>query len=468
MKYPKFLELRISEIQDIIDKWPVSKTVSEVMTWVLQFDSKDYDIALRILRHLNVVSPDDLNSALAIAYSKLQRHAKENNHDITVDNTIYMSIGTDGKSGAMIAYNFRMINRLSSARFFSSENIGLLRGGTIKNVVLVDDIIATGDQSSEQVKQIAEKVLKLGIQNIYVVSAFGFKSGIEKLRGTQVVDVFSAIEYDECDTIESMDSLFYEGLPYAKRIEYKELLEKNYNGKSYGNMGALIAFYYNTPNCSLGSIWKSKNGWLPLYPRMFDEKAQRPELYELDKLIDQKDDGGNDANDKKKEVECAIYVEGKVMELFIREVAKRNDHFGYSSLIVVSIGPFYSDSLIEALQMHSNVTRFVTNEPAESQTQHASNIKKAVKESVLLRISSVMEYFDIEKIKSSVKFSRVIDSSLFDEEVTKETRNSILEMRLFKPQYRVENMQELIENCVNDEKMKELVGTFRSLKGQDK
>lgn len=118
MKYPKYLEQRLAEIDQIISKWTVPKSLSEVMNWILQFDSKDYDIALRVLKNLNVIGPDDLNAALQIAYSKLQRHSKQKGKNLTPENTILMAIGTDGKSGAMIAYNFRMINKLSSAQFF--------------------------------------------------------------------------------------------------------------------------------------------------------------------------------------------------------------------------------------------------------------------------------------------------------------------------------------------------------------
>ena len=459
MKYPKYLEQHLEEIKSIISKWAVEKSLNEVMSWILQFESNDYDIALRILRNFNVVGSDDLNAALQIAYSKLLRHSTMKGNTIDKNNTIYMAIGADGKSGAMIAYNFRMINKLSSARFLSAGNIELINDDKIKNVVLVDDIIASGDQSSEQVKDIAEKLLNFGIENIYVVSAFGFKKGIEKVSNTGVVDVFSAVEYNDCDTIESMDSIFYDGLPYDKRKKYKEELHKSYNGKSYGDIGALISFYYNTPNCSIGTVWKTDGGWIPLFPRMFDAKGNSPELYELDKLIKQTKEDSN--TDTPKKNDCAIYVESKVMELFFREVAKRYNNFDYSKLSIVSIGPFYSKDLIASLKTLATTSKFVTNESSDSQTQHAQNINKAVDKSDLVRIKDVMAYFDLKKIRASEKFSRILDSSIFEEDVPEEMRCSLLGIKLFKSQYRVENMQELMENCTEEENIKELVVMFR-------
>lgn len=456
MKYPKELEVHVNEIKEIVSRWPVEKSLDEVMAWVLQFEKADYEIALRILKNLNVIGPDDLNAALQIAYSKLLRHAQQRGEIIDQENTVYMAIGRDGKSGAMIAYNFRMINGLSSAHFFSEDSIGNIKEGKIKNLVLVDDIIATGDQSGKQLKELSEKALRLNIKNIYLVSAFGFKQGIEKLSSnTQVADVFSAVEYDECDTVMSLDSLFYDDLLHEKRTSYRDRISNIYKGTGYSNgIGALIAFYYNTPNCTIGAIWKNDFGWIPLFPRMFDAKAEGPELYKLDELLREED------GLKVIKTDCSIYVEGKVMELFLQEIAKLKDNFGYENMSIVSIGPFYSRSLIDSLKKYSKKNMFVTDEPTDSSSPHSAAMKQAIEEDDLVRIDQVMSYFDIEKIKSSEKFSHIIDRSIFDEQTSIDTRNEILAKILFNRNYRNENMLELIK-CIDENKINELVNKFK-------
>ena len=55
MKYPKYLENRIEEISSVVKSWPVEKSLEEVMAWVLQFEKNDYDLALRVLKNLNVI-----------------------------------------------------------------------------------------------------------------------------------------------------------------------------------------------------------------------------------------------------------------------------------------------------------------------------------------------------------------------------------------------------------------------------
>ena len=182
MKYPKYLEARLSEIENVIKSWPFEKTLTEVMSWILQFEPDHYDMALRAVTNLNVIGEHDLKTALSVAYSKLLRHAKDSGIKISRENTLYMPIGSDGESVAMVAYHFRTINDLSSSYFMSSETMELIKSGTIHNLVLVDDIIATGEQSGEQLVEVANKARILGIKNVYLVTAFGFRVGIDRLR----------------------------------------------------------------------------------------------------------------------------------------------------------------------------------------------------------------------------------------------------------------------------------------------
>lgn len=210
MKYPKYLEARLSEIETVVGSWPMEKCISDVMSWILQFEPDHYDLALRVVNNLNVIGEQDLKTALSVAYSKLLRHAKDSGIKISKQNTLYMPIGSDGESGAMIAYHFRTINDLSSSYFMSAETMNLIKSGSILNLVLVDDIIATGEQSGEQLVEVANKARMLGIKNVYLVTAFGFRIGIDRLRDKQVADVFSAVEYDDKDTVMNLDSLFYD------------------------------------------------------------------------------------------------------------------------------------------------------------------------------------------------------------------------------------------------------------------
>ena len=69
MKYPRALEDKVKEIEAIIEKWPVEKSLQEVMEWILQFETEDFDLAIRIIRQMNVIGQKDFEGALKIAFS---------------------------------------------------------------------------------------------------------------------------------------------------------------------------------------------------------------------------------------------------------------------------------------------------------------------------------------------------------------------------------------------------------------
>ncbi len=464
MKFPKYLEARLLEIEKVVKAWNLEKSLPDVMSWILQFEPDHYDLALRVIKNLNVIGEHDLKTALSVAYSKLLRHAKDNGIKISKENTLYMPIGSDGESGAMIAYHFRTINDLSSSYFMSAENMALIKNGNIHNLVLVDDIIATGEQSGEQLVEIANKARMMGIKNIYLVTAFGFRVGIDRLRDKQVADVFSAVEYDDKDTVMNLDALFYEDLPHNKRQQYKEAISKFYGGYGYsGNggspIGGLITFYYNTPNCSLSMIWAKRNGWIPLFVRKSDANVKKPEFYTPAEFLETNNEEASVAKD-----ECAIYVEGKTEELFIQELATRNNNFGYKTLNVLSIGPFVSESLINALKKYSKSVFFVTDDDLEADTPHVKNIKDVTKEVGIYSMGPTMSYFDIEKIKNSEYFIKTFGKDFVSDTEDKVTLYNYLENRLVKRApalYKLVNMRELFDNCIITEKANNLISKFQ-------
>lgn len=462
MKYPIELELRIPEIQAVINAWPVKRDVHEVLSWILQFDEIDYEIAINIIKNLNVIGPDDLNAALSIAYSKLQRHATEKGHKISKENTIFVTFGSAAKSGSLIAYNFRCVNGLASESFMTEESVAFIKEGKIKNLVLIDDIIGTGEQSSELLANIAEKAHSLNIHDIYVLTAFGFKEGIKRISETQLADVFAAIQYGKEDTVTSLDSMCYEGFSYEKRISVKDKLANKYLGLGHKGMGALIVFYYNTPNNTIRCVWSNQNGWIPLFERKSDVAIQNPEKYTLEELLEKPIEV-----EKLDKSECNIYVEGKLEELFIQELANQNNQFGYSNVNVISIGPFYNKNLIQTLTKLADNIFFVTTEPLDSTTAHANNIKDALGDTEVLRIAEVMKYFSMEKICASETFLSVLDWDSINENEVEDYKLGMIENKLFKkavPTYRLSNMKELVANCLDDGMKTGLIELFTKKK----
>lgn len=458
MKYPRELEDKIKEIKEIIAQWPVEKTLQEVMHWILQFEVEDFDLALRILRQLNVIGQKDFEGALRIAFSKLMRHGFERGDKLSNANTIYCPIGTAGKSGAMVAYHFRAINHLASSHFLDDETLKLLKAGKIKNLVLVDDIIATGDQSKRSIEKIKPIAAAAGISNVYLLSVVGFKQGIKNVQETGQVDVFSAIEYDEIDTIKSIECSFFDGLPYEKRNQVREKIVSKYKGTGYGGFGAFVAFYYNTPNCTLYSVSLDTNGWIPLFLRYTDmTNIDDPEFIQLTKEL-------SDAKLSKDNLdECSIYTEGMIEELFLTELAERNDNFGFSSLRIMSIGDVGLKAKRDKYREMTTKTIFVTDDEVDDKYSRLTKIK----EKDIVFMGNVMKYFNVRDIMSSPFLSSLLSDLPF---VLAEPGlvNQELELKLLKrvsPTQRIEVMRELVNKCVIPSEVVKLIDKVKKVYG---
>ncbi|NWK83052.1 MULTISPECIES: phosphoribosyltransferase [unclassified Acinetobacter] len=449
MKYPIEIENKLIEIEKIINCWSIKKDLNEVVTWMLQFDNEDFDIAFRIIKNLNIIGPEELNSALSIAYSKLNRQAKNKGISLSLKNTMYASIGGGAKSGAMIAYNFRLINELASANFLDAENIRYLEEGKVENLVLVDDFIGTGDQASQELKEIAERVFALGVKNIFVLTAIGFKSGIKKVQETELADVFSALEFDEKDTVKSLDSIFYEGLTFATRKSYFEKLSK-YRGLGYGGIGALLAFYYNTPNATINCICGDSNGWIPLIPRVSNING-------IDKLYPKLEQAATAKHPQALQNTLNIYVEGKSVELFIELIGNEHNKLGYEKFEVISVGPFYSEKLIASLKQLSTHYIFITEKEDEN-SPHFRRISEVIDHENLIIMDEMINFFDLPKIIESKEFVLPSDEQDID------SIKRFLEIRLFRrvsPSTRQDNINRLYKDFRDESKILSLISEIK-------
>lgn len=352
---------KIERVKQIHSSWNSTIHFEEVVNWILQFDSDDYDLAIRILEHINFFSFNDLKNALRIAYSKLIRKSIDKDAKITTRNTLFAGMGENGKSGSMISYHFRVINELSEENFY--ENEGLIENGKIENIVLIDDILSTGRQASNEILELTEKVTPYGVNNIFLLTVCGMKEGIRKVEEETKAYTFSAIEYSIKDTVIDLDSNFYKGLTYKQSQEYKEKIA--YYGKianpkqplGYGAVGSLIAFDFNTPNNSLPLIWSDTNSWIPLFKR-----ARR--INGINSYYKQFEKGKKDKNDSSSDIkELTVYVEGKSDEIFFDLLNKEKNlakAIGFEKIHIVSLGgAISSEKLINKLKSKDSDYLFI-------------------------------------------------------------------------------------------------------------
>lgn len=459
MKYPVSLSQRIDEIEQIVLNWPVERELSLVLNWLMQFDNDDIDLGVRIIRNLNVISFEDLNTALTIAYSKLERMAIDKGTQISKENTLFAGIGDSAKSGAMIGYNFRIINELSEENFMNEKSLHYLESGMIDNIVLIDDIVGTGNQATEEIKSLTQKVTPLGVKNIFLLTAVGMQAGIKAISHNTKAHVFSAFEYSELDTVACLDSCFYDGIPHEARAEAKLRLE--YYGRiinhdyplGYGSIGALIAFFYNTPNISLPMIWSSKNSWIPLFKRAIKINGINSYYRQIETSITKKKK--ERATIKAKGVELTILVEGRTDEIFFDYVLSLiKDKINYQKVTVISLGGFGSKKLIDNIYGLNENCLFIVEDEENQQTKRMNRFLINVKDKPHVTVQSFIYFLNLDALAQSERWGPVFS---IDRESSKPSMfNSInrLENRIIKHLRSSESrFKELFHNYLDKEKI---------------
>lgn len=411
MKYPVSHNKRFQEIEEVVAAWPIEKSFDHVLKWLMQFDTEDIDLGVRVLKHLNVVGFEDLNTSLSIAYSKLERVAIDKDSKISSRNTLFAGIGDGAKSGAMIGYNFRIANELPEDNFLTDDSLIHLESGLIENIVLVDDVIGTGDQATKEIKALTEKVTPFGVKNIFLLTAVGMTDGIKSIITETKAHVFSAFEYTDLDTATNLDSTFYDGIPHERRSKLRDRLEyygrvSNKAGLGYGGIGALIAFYYNTPNISLPVIWGSKNSWIPLFKRAVKINGISSYYKQIEASLNKKRRDNTPID--RKERELLIFVEGRTDEAFYQFVLGSLTDTGFDKLSVISLGGFGSKTLIENIARLSRYCLFVIEEDERTPQAYVDRFRRNIGEHPSITARDWSDYLDLDKLSADERWGKLV------------------------------------------------------------
>ncbi|GAB3983474.1 hypothetical protein GCM10028806_56710 [Spirosoma terrae] len=465
MKYPQALTSKLDEIRSIVENWTIPIPFEEVVKWMMQFDNNDFELAYRIIKNLNIIGYEELKSALHIAYSKLERMSIDKGTKINSKNTLFAGIGDGGKSGAMIGYNFRISNELSEENFLDEDSFAHIEKGRIENLVLVDDIISTGNQAIKEIQKITETLIPLGVKNIFLLTAVGMKEGIKKVEKDTGAYVFSAFEYDTNDTIISFDSSFYDGLEFENRKNLKERLEyygKICNPKSplgYGGIGGLIVFFYNTPNSTIPHIWSTFNAWIPLFKRTLRINGIDSYYKQFDNLQSQKPKA------KPGKEEITLFVEGKSEEIFFELILpKLKEAVNSDNITIISLGGNITEKLIENLNKSDTKYLFIIEDSPYASDTWAKRMEELFNNKPHIKIKPIIYYLDInailglETIKTSLKLPIIKEEDINSREAKKELEDLLF--KSYAPPNRKRLLSALLRQYANNEELEKLISSI--------
>lgn len=384
-------------IETAVGAWPIPFSVDHAIKWVLQFDSEDYPLALRILENIDVLAQRDLRSAFEIAQAKLERAAIEKGSPIKRSNTLYAGVGQASKSGALMAYHYRQTAEIPESDFFFMDDEEAIDFSKIENIVLLDDVIGTGGSVGKDVAQIAAEVHTLSkSRNIFVVTVAGYSGGISKVVEETGASVIAALEYTSKDSVTDFDAAFYSGLPMADRAKTLERIKRycriaSRSDLGYGGVGGLLVFDHNTPNTSLPVIWARGNGWIPLFPRAgrIHGSAKVLKVVEEERKEEKTAQPRPVPRPPRGEVELTMFVEGKHDEMFVDALRSERalaNRLGVKDVNAVALGGLaQSTRLFELLGESRKYAIFVVDGDSRSRAMMSRVAPEEAKRTFVLQ-----------------------------------------------------------------------------------
>jgi hypothetical protein len=406
---PTTLKALLPKIEAVILKWPIKISLEHAIKWVMQFDTEDQPLAIRILEHIQVVGSKEVRDALEVAHAKLERMVSEKGSPIKRNNTLFAGIGNAAKSGGLIAYHYRVTADISENDFFSSDEEKNLDLSKIENIVLVDDIVGTGKTITKEVTRIVEEIYTLSkTRNVFVLTVAGYEEGIQHITNETGASVVCALEYTAKDTVSNLDAEFYKEMPVSDRGVSLERIKRYCRSIStselgFGGVGGILVFDHNTPNTTLPIIWHNGKGWLPLFPRATRIPGAAKVLMsakdERSQTVTAEIPEGNVSPNT--EVALTLFVEGKIDEIFIDymrlklELASR---LGVKEVNAIALGGLYqSERLLELLRSSQKHAIFVLDDD-EHARRASSRLEALTKVKIIHLKPTLIAMLDLKKI----------------------------------------------------------------------
>ncbi len=254
-----------------VGEWEVKgsrqKLLDRLLSWLSQFDEKEQPEMLTLLSHFDYYSSNKLPENAKALYEKFLRIC--NSEDVVFCKT-EKTIGT---SFSNLFFNFFWdVNNLYD---FTQDNLSniIQETGCPKNIVLIDDYFGSGKTITSYLKKLLKISPNLTEKNIYFLALHGSNVGEKYINdfanryslNLKVITLKkSSRAFDKGNIYKNLDADVH-------RETYSNIYDKhalnNLFKFGYCEIEALVSFYYNTPNNTLGIFWQDLIGFEALFKR---------------------------------------------------------------------------------------------------------------------------------------------------------------------------------------------------------
>lgn len=268
----------VSEIKkQCLSKWSGGLKLDERLSnfdvsfceWLNQIPDENRDTILVLVENMEYYPHEVTNSWLKKLHTQLLK-----NDDVTDDNTIYVFIKSkDGATNSSNDYwtEYKLINDIN--KNICIEDMEALSHDQflyIENIVFIDDFSGTGKSFIDELSKDPSRYID---KKIYFITINIMSSAMEKIKKygeDNSLNIILLSAFQQSKAFER--DLFVDNDAAKKEIE---TISKDFKIPSeqilgYKKSEALIAFYNNTPNNTLGFIRYDTETYKSIFPRKND------------------------------------------------------------------------------------------------------------------------------------------------------------------------------------------------------
>ena len=287
--------VRANEVVDLVGRWPLYQgrrlTEDMLRAWIDQVDTNVSRRQLfKMLQNTRFVSDEHLLEGFEAAYRNISRRlpvlVRQKRSDRRQD-VLVTFVGSVAKSGAHYAAQFAKASRISHSDVVTLESLASRfapgRTDDIAAVVVVDDMIGTGNTLTGELEGNKAQFVELGIGSripLFVCVFSATSEGEAKVR-RHLDRNFADSDLEVYEPLEERHFAFGEGRGFWETDSEKQMakaLATDLGARvdkrrplGFRGQGLLLTFSRNCPNNSLPILFGSGKGtstWTPLFPRV--------------------------------------------------------------------------------------------------------------------------------------------------------------------------------------------------------
>ena len=241
-------------------------------TWEKNLPEEVKCILLEMLKHYQYYSLQEVNKYLTELHEKLN-----NEYSVSDLDSLHTFIQKkEGRHNSSVDYysSYMNINGISS--YAGTTNISLIsdvKWERIENIVIVDDCIGTGSTIQDFLGSIKKDLTG---KRVFYITVHAMESAIPSIEalskelGVEIIPIAHCYQKKALE-LQDIKEKYENASEVIEKYSCEVEVPKDYTF-GFKDSRALVSFYNNTSNNTIGLFWHEDGGYQALFPRRKPEK----------------------------------------------------------------------------------------------------------------------------------------------------------------------------------------------------